>query len=202
MHTTYRRFSTAYCGCCLLSSPRPRALRLLAICFFALSLVSFARWYPAVAATAPAAAPGAGGYASDYGSDYGVGRERRRVLRQPVAVIGLRARTVGGTLQPWAGLRFGDALSRRLEPMMGRAPSAGALARALSAGGVRAQDIGSLGPRNARSAPANRALTILKPALQAIMRVQPAIAAAMPPAAESSDATRIFKASISSPIRN
>lgn len=161
---------------------RPSLLRagLLKLMFLAASPIA------ARAAEPSPAAPGAGGYASDYGSDYGVGRTRRPVIRQPVAVIGLRARTMGGTLQPWAGLRFGDALSRRLEPLMGRAPSSGALARTLAANGMRAQDVGSPWPRTARSALAQRALTILQPILQPAMRLQPASAVA-PDEADAAD---------------
>lgn len=88
------------------------------------------------------AAPSAGGYNSNFGSDYGVGRARRAVGRQPIEIVGLRAKTRGGTLVPWVGLRFGEALSNRLAPLMGRAASPGATARRLASSGVRVQDIG------------------------------------------------------------
>lgn len=101
---------------------------------------------------ASSAAPGAGGYSSDFGSDYGVGQRRRAVGRQPIEVVGLRARTRGGTLQPWIGLRFGESLSNRLTPFMGRAVSSGATARRLALSGVRAPDVGCPWPQgNAKS---------------------------------------------------
>jgi hypothetical protein len=77
---------------------------------------------PAGAATNTApgvAAPGAGGYGSDYGSDFGVGRATRISGRQPITVIGLHAKTVGGTPLPWLGLRFGDALACAWMPLWG-----------------------------------------------------------------------------------
>ncbi|HEX8235286.1 MAG TPA: hypothetical protein VF600_04975 [Abditibacteriaceae bacterium] len=114
---------------------------------------------PAAAATNQA--PGAGGYGSDYGSDFGVGRAGRINGRQPITVIGLHARTVGGTAQPWLGLRFGDALAQRLDAFMGRSLPRTEVTRRLLRGNLRPQEVGG-GSSQGLSSSARRALDILR----------------------------------------
>jgi hypothetical protein len=110
-------------------------------------------------------APGAGGYGSDYGSDFGVGRATRISGRQPITVIGLHARTVGGTPQPWLGLRFGDALAHRLNSFVGRAMPRTEVTRLLLGSNLRPQDVGS-GSGQALTTGARRALDILRRRMQ------------------------------------
>jgi hypothetical protein len=102
-----------------------------------------------------------GGYGSDYGSDFGVGRATRISGRQPIAVIGLHAKTVGGTPLPWLGLRFGDALALRMDAFMGRAMPRTEVTRRLLRGNLRPQEVGS-GSGQALSTGARRALDILR----------------------------------------
>lgn len=129
--------------------------------FSAVALVAtlFGAVSPANAATN--AAPGAGGYGSDYGSDFGVGRATRISGRQPITVIGLHAKTAGGTPLPWLGLRFGDALALRMDAFMGRAMPRTEVTRRLLRGNLRPQEVGS-GSGQALPAGARRALNILR----------------------------------------